>query len=104
MSGCCPAVAGRKRVTRLELATSSLGDAFAEVIKVSRKPEESVLLRSQLRAFSALTSGATIAGTWNDSALVTVKAASDIGAESLPLQTMIPAIGTKTAGIQTTGL
>jgi len=49
MSGCCPAVAGRKRVTRLELATSSLGDAFAEVIKVSRKPEESVLLRSQLR-------------------------------------------------------
>jgi len=48
MSGCCPAVAGRKRVTRLELATSSLGDAFAEVIKVSRKPEESVLLRSQL--------------------------------------------------------
>jgi hypothetical protein len=36
-----------------------------------------------------------MAGTWNDSALVTVKAASDIGSESLPLQTMIPAIGTK---------
>jgi hypothetical protein len=33
-----------------------------------------------------------------------LKAASDIGAESLPLQTMIPAIGTKNGEYSTTAL
>jgi len=50
------------------------------------------------RKTSSGPTSATIAGTWNDSALARVKAASDIGAESLPLQTMIPAIGTKNGG------